>query len=221
MVVEIEVVLNDRPLTYVSNDSQDPEPLTPSHLLYGRHITKLPYEHVTDVQDGDYGDRSDMTKRARVLAHLLKHFRCRWRQEYLTSLQEFHKASGSNMQRVKIGDVVLIHNDGPRIHWKLTVIEKLSKGVIRSAEVRTNSGKTNRPIAKLYPLEVTDDSTTSIQSRATEVQNKTCSHEDSDRPPRRAAAERATRQITEWAKFLVPRRMSRIRIYINTYRSHG
>ena len=34
MVVEIEAVLNDRPLTYVSNDSQDPEPLTPSHLLY-------------------------------------------------------------------------------------------------------------------------------------------------------------------------------------------
>ncbi|XP_065917809.1 uncharacterized protein [Dysidea avara] len=81
MVVEIEAVLNDRPLTYVSDDSQDPAPLTPSHLLYGRHITRVPYEHVTDIQDGDYGDRSDMNKRARVFAHLLEHFRSRWRQE--------------------------------------------------------------------------------------------------------------------------------------------
>lgn len=31
------------------------------------------------------------------------------------------------MQHVKIGHVVLIHNDGPHIHWKLAVIKKLSK----------------------------------------------------------------------------------------------
>ena len=36
LVVEIEAVLNDRPLTYLSADIDDPEPLTPSHLLYGR-----------------------------------------------------------------------------------------------------------------------------------------------------------------------------------------
>ena len=97
------------------------------HLLYGSHITRLPNEHVTDIRDGDYGDRSDMTKQAIVLTHILVHFRCRWRQEYLVSLHEFHKASGSTMQRVKIGDVVLIHNDGSCIHWKLAMIEKLSK----------------------------------------------------------------------------------------------
>ena len=33
------------------------------------------------------------------------------------------------MQRVKVGDVVLIHGDGPRVHWKLAVIKKLPKGV--------------------------------------------------------------------------------------------
>jgi len=101
MVVEMEVVLNDRPLTYVSNDSQDPELLTPLHLFYGRHITRSPCEHVTDIQDGDYGDRSDNEQMTRLLAHLLEHFRCRWRQEYLISLHVFHKASGSNMLRVK------------------------------------------------------------------------------------------------------------------------
>ena len=37
IIVEIEAMLNDRPLTYVSPDLTDPQPLTPSpsHLLYG------------------------------------------------------------------------------------------------------------------------------------------------------------------------------------------
>ena len=36
IVTEIEAVLNDRPITYMSSDVSDPEPLTPAHLLYGR-----------------------------------------------------------------------------------------------------------------------------------------------------------------------------------------
>ena len=36
IVIKIEAVLNDRPITYVSSDVSDPEPLTPAHLLYGR-----------------------------------------------------------------------------------------------------------------------------------------------------------------------------------------
>ena len=50
MVVEIEAILNDRPLTYQSADIVDPEPLTPSHLLYGRCITTLPYSITEDEE---------------------------------------------------------------------------------------------------------------------------------------------------------------------------
>jgi len=35
LIVEIEAVLNNRPLTYVLSDLNDPEPLTPSHMLCG------------------------------------------------------------------------------------------------------------------------------------------------------------------------------------------
>ena len=44
VIVEIEAILNDRPLTYVSSELMGPDPLTPSHLLHGRRITCLPLQ---------------------------------------------------------------------------------------------------------------------------------------------------------------------------------
>ena len=37
-MVEIEGMMNARPLTYVHSDLQDPQPLTPTHLPYGRRL---------------------------------------------------------------------------------------------------------------------------------------------------------------------------------------
>ena len=48
---EIEGVMNDRPLTYVTSDSADPDPLTPAHLLYGRRITALHYANTIRRQE--------------------------------------------------------------------------------------------------------------------------------------------------------------------------
>jgi len=46
LIVEIENILNNRPLTTVPTDINDPDPITPAHLLYGRKIVCVPY-HVT------------------------------------------------------------------------------------------------------------------------------------------------------------------------------
>ena len=48
LTVEIEAILNGRPLTYLCTDVTDPEPLMPSHLLYGWRITTLPDLEVED-----------------------------------------------------------------------------------------------------------------------------------------------------------------------------
>ena len=53
--------------------------------------------------------------------------------------------------------VVSVHDNGPRVNWRLAVMTKLlvgGDGLTHAVEIRTSTGTTNRPITKLYPLEV-------------------------------------------------------------------
>ena len=54
-LVEIESVLNSRPLTYLYSDDLE-EPLTPSHLILGRRILKLP--KFEEDEEDDNPDKS-------------------------------------------------------------------------------------------------------------------------------------------------------------------
>ena len=67
-VIEVELILNDLPLTYYPNDMRDPEPLTPSHLLHGRRLTSLPHESVSveDIQDPSYNEKTHLSKAVKV-----------------------------------------------------------------------------------------------------------------------------------------------------------
>ena len=103
IIVEIEAVLNNRPLTHVSPDASDIDPITPSHLLYGRPITCLPYHRVEvdELSDPTYGDNTEI-QRAKTQALLFKHFWTRWQKEYLTALREFHRSTGHNTQTMEL-----------------------------------------------------------------------------------------------------------------------
>ena len=223
IVVEVEALLNDRPLTYVSYDLNDPEPLTPSHLLSGRRITSLPYENhsIDEINDPCYNEHNRISKEAKTQALLLQHFTSRWKNEYLTSLREFHRTSGNNTCKIAAGDVVLVHNDGPRILWRLAVVENLiygSDGLVRAANIRTSTGRTNRPIVRLIPLEVSvqDKDTARSDNSSLSYRDKSAnSTSDSqvdvhrrvvESRPARNSAKRAREKLTQWADILsVPR----------------
>ncbi|XP_065911194.1 uncharacterized protein [Dysidea avara] len=221
VIVEIEAALNDRPLTFVSSEQGDIEPLTPAHLLHGRRITCLPHEVVEEDEftDPTYGE---VCGNAKLLATILQNFQKRWRHEYLTSLREVHRATGSNSQTVRTGDVVLIHDDTPRATWKMGIVEDLmtgGDGIVRAVTLRTASGLTNRPVTKLYPLELTVttqpefeqskihqtekvDATTAKSSDLATLDCTTPMGLSTSTRPQRLAARKATVKMKKWTRTL-------------------
>ena len=121
----------------------------------------------------------------------------------ITARSTPHK-TGTTEQAVKIGDVVQIHEDTLGSQWKLGVIEELVKGnnqYVRSVTVRTASGRTNHPIARLYPLEVEHSSSMESPQQEPESTVEPSDSRTSHRHPRRAAV-RAREQLKEWTDIL-------------------
>ena len=111
-----------------------------------------------DPEGPDFKISSVIRTRATIQATLLQHFWNRWRKEYQTGLREFLRTTGKNEQTVKPGAVVLVHDDLSRVKWRLAVVKDViagEDGLIRAAKIQTLTSKSNRPVTKLYPLEVT------------------------------------------------------------------
>ena len=84
---------------------------------------------------------------------------------------------------------MFVHDDTPRIKWRLAVIEGVNKeaadGLIQFADIRTSTGRTNRPIAHLYPLEAVSDTARTIsQMDSTEITSASTSNIDVPEPQR-------------------------------------
>ena len=86
-IVEIETHLNNRPLTYIGTDLDELEPLTPSHLLYGRIINTVPHplteeEEIVDENFQEAGLKLHLTlsKKAKTQAFIIQHFWSWWKK---------------------------------------------------------------------------------------------------------------------------------------------
>ena len=140
ILVEVEGVLNSRPLTYVYSEGTD-EPLTPSHLLLGRRLLSKPGVS-EDIHVAN--DAEELTRRATYLKTLLQQFWQRWKSDYLSELREHHryicKKSSSTSPAVQFGDVVCAKEDNiKRNMWKLGKVEELIIGknsVVKGAVIR-------------------------------------------------------------------------------------
>ena len=162
LLVEVESIINCRPLTYLYDDQEGISfALTPSHLIYGRRITSTPNSTHYEVMSTCVS----LTKRMKYHQGLLEQFTNRWRKEYLLSLREHHSVKRREASRchVKVGDVVLLYDDGTkRAFWKLAIVNELIQGSddkARAAVIKVGSDKgpaklLKRSIQHLIPIEV-------------------------------------------------------------------
>ncbi|XP_046548997.1 uncharacterized protein LOC124258978 [Haliotis rubra] len=104
LLCEVESILNSRPLTTMSSDPSDVEPLTPNHLLMVRSSAYIPPPGVFQASDV-YARR-----RWRRVQYLAELFWSRWRKEYLLTLQKRQKWQAPK-RNFKVNDIVLVKDD--------------------------------------------------------------------------------------------------------------
>ena len=162
ILVEIEMVVNCRPLAYLYNDVEE-EALTPSHLVIGRRLINPPAK-IVDI-DTEHS-LSTLNARYKYLQTIIDHYWKRFSNEYLLELHQHHldvnKGNYDELCRLLLGDVVLIKDDScKRNYWQRGKVEQLitgSDGKVRGAILKVYRGGTisyiQRPLQKIIPLEV-------------------------------------------------------------------
>lgn len=147
-IVEVEDILNSRPIMALSSDPNDALALTPAHYLIGKPLTAFPEGDLSSVP-------ANRLSTWQHIAKIRQDFWSRWNLEYLNELQKRSKWTDSG-PKIQVGAVVLIKNKGlPSIQWLLGRITALHQGedeVARVATIRTATGEVKRATRLLCPL---------------------------------------------------------------------
>lgn len=150
LMVQIEAILNSRPLTPLSSDPNDLNPLTPAHFLIGRSLLSAPDPDVRDIP-------ISRLSRFQHLQQLSQHLWSRWSKEYISQLQQRYKWH-RNQSQVEEDSMVVVKEDNlPSCRWLLGRVVQLhpgKDGVNRVASIRTVKGVIRRPLVKICPLPI-------------------------------------------------------------------
>ncbi|XP_046847100.1 uncharacterized protein LOC124440717 [Xenia sp. Carnegie-2017] len=121
VLLDVEVSLNDRPLSCMEDDIQLPT-LTPNSMLFVgcTFAPELEAHHI---------EERDQRKRAKYLLKCKQAIWRRWSNEYLRGLRERHNQQHKQTTfTMKKGDVVIIRSDERSRKWPLGIVEELYNG---------------------------------------------------------------------------------------------
>lgn len=152
VLTTVESILNSRPLTSLSNDPNDLNPLTPGHFLIGESLTAFPEKNILEVPDNRLSNYQKCEK-------IKQQFWKRWSVEYLNRLQQRPKWLTPSRD-LKVNQIVLVKDDNlPPLKWSLARIIEVcpsSDGRVRVARIITECGTFIRSVSKLCPLPFDD-----------------------------------------------------------------
>ncbi|XP_075167651.1 uncharacterized protein LOC142239762 [Haematobia irritans] len=168
VIVEVEAILNSRPLTPMSSDPSDLTALTPGHFLIGEPLT-TPIDSEADSR------KISLLSRWELVSRLKFEFWKQWSKEYLQELQLRHKWKKSS-PNLKPGNMVIIQEDNtPPLKWPLGRITNVfpgNDGIVRVAEVKTATGIFKRPIHRLALLPIENTASCVDEDIETEPERK-------------------------------------------------
>lgn len=148
VLVEIEGILNSKPLGYVSSDVADPDPITPNSLLMGRRDSALPQ---VIYPASELLSR----KRWRHSQILADQFWSSYLRNYLPGLQSRQKWQ-QEKDNLTVGTVVMIADPQfPRALWPVGTVKSVQVGAdnkVRAAEIQIKDRTYIRPVVRLIKL---------------------------------------------------------------------
>lgn len=148
VLMEVVSFINERPLTTITEDPNDLDPLTPNMFLRGTKNASFPEEGLITGKK-----LQEQWRRIKEFSENLKN---RFRREYLGQLVEHSKSSTTS--KINVGDIVLVGSDNKkRLEWPMARVVEIipsADNEIRTARVKTKLGCLVRPLQRLYPLEM-------------------------------------------------------------------
>ncbi len=153
IMIEIEGILNSKPLGYVSSDIADPDPVTPNLLLMGRYDTSLP---LVTYSDSELHSRRQW-RHSQILSD---HFWAHFLRIYLPSLQSRQKWRTDNPNLQPNTVILILVPQLPRSQWSVGRVISLhpsKDGRCRVADVQVKDRTYTRPVAHLIPLPALPD----------------------------------------------------------------
>ncbi|GFX53429.1 integrase catalytic domain-containing protein [Trichonephila clavipes] len=156
LMAQIEAVLNSRPLSPLSSDPNDLNPLTPGHFLTNCAISSFPEPYTAS-------DSLSYHSRWKLIQSLRDKFWNRWSTEYLTHLQTRAKWNLQNPNLMENQLVLLKDPNTKPLDWPMGRILEVfpgSDGLVRVVNVKTSTGILKRAITKVVPLPIPVDPAT-------------------------------------------------------------
>ncbi|CAG9124118.1 unnamed protein product, partial [Plutella xylostella] len=137
LLVQIEGILNSRPITPMSSDVEDLSFLTPGHFLTGAPLTCIPDQDLTNTPD-------NQIKFWHKCTALQQRFWKYWSKQYLNMLQNRPKWKDT-LPNVKVGSLVILKElDTAPMVWPMARVTKIfpgKDGNVRALEVRKANGR--------------------------------------------------------------------------------
>lgn len=148
VLTQVEACLNSRPVSFLSDNLEDPMPLTPGHFLVGEPLVTIPDENFSDTCPIGL-------QRWKLTQKMLNDFWRKWSNEYLVTLNQRYKWC-TKKNEPEINDVVVVRDHNvPPAKWLLgKIIEKHpgKDNLTRVVTVKTKNGTLKRPCNKLCYL---------------------------------------------------------------------